>query len=47
MATLGTLFLSLVPGAGMRNALVATLLVQLAGVALTGLLSLRLPRTIA
>lgn len=46
MATLGTLFLSLVPGLGMRDALVTTLLVQLAGVALTGLLSLRLPRTI-
>ncbi|MDI6516136.1 MFS transporter [Streptomyces coelicoflavus] len=47
VATLGTLFLSLVPGMGMRDALVTTLLVQLAGVALTGLLSLRLPRTIA
>lgn len=47
MATLGTLFLSLTPGMGMRDALVTTLLVQLAGVALTGLLSLRLPRTIA
>ncbi|NUP15911.1 MAG: MFS transporter [Streptomyces sp.] len=46
VATLGTLFLSLVPGLGMRDALVTTLLVQLAGVALTGLLSLRLPRTI-
>ena len=46
VATLGTLFLSLVPGMGMRDALIATLLVQLAGVALTGLLSLRLPRTI-
>jgi MFS family permease len=46
VATLGTLFLSLVPSVGMRNALVTTLLVQLAGVALTGLLSLRLPRTI-
>jgi hypothetical protein len=47
VATLGTLFLSLIPGMGMRDALVTTLLVQLAGVALTGLLSLRLPRTIA
>ncbi|MGW3143696.1 MULTISPECIES: MFS transporter [Streptomyces] len=47
VATLGTLFLSLVPGHGMRDALVTTLLVQLAGVALTGLLSLRLPRTIS
>lgn len=46
VATLGTLFLSLVPALGMRDALVTTLLVQLAGVALTGLLSLRLPRTI-
>jgi MFS family permease len=46
VATLGTLFLSLVPGLGMRDALVTTLLVQLAGVVLTGLLSLRLPRTI-
>ena len=46
VATLGTLFLSLVPGMGMRNALVTTLLVQLCGVVLTGLLSLRLPRTV-
>lgn len=46
VATLGTLFLSLIPTIGMRDALVTTLLVQLAGVALTGLLSLRLPRTI-
>ncbi|MFF0157824.1 MFS transporter [Streptomyces sp. NPDC005263] len=46
VATLGTLFLSLVPGLGMRDALVVTLLVQLAAIALTGLLSLRLPRTI-
>ncbi|MHC3473340.1 MFS transporter [Streptomyces sp. 7R007] len=46
VATLGTLFLSLIPHLGMRDALVTTLLVQLAGVALTGLLSLRLPRTI-
>ena len=46
VATLGTLFLSLVPGMGMRDALVATLLVQLAGIALTGLLSLRLPRAV-
>ncbi|MFJ3302189.1 MFS transporter [Streptomyces sp. NPDC086549] len=47
VATLGTLFLSLVPGHGMRDALVTTLLVQLAGVVATGLLSLRLPRTIS
>ncbi|KUM80287.1 MFS transporter [Streptomyces sp. ISL-22] len=46
VATLGTLFLSLIPALGMRDALVTTLLVQLAGVALTGLLSLRLPRTV-
>ncbi|KOU60265.1 MFS transporter [Streptomyces sp. MMG1533] len=46
VATLGTLFLSLTPGLGMRNALVTTLLVQLAAIAATGLLSLRLPRTI-
>ncbi|MGV9452789.1 MFS transporter [Streptomyces sp. NPDC003635] len=43
VATLGTLFLSLVPGLGMRDALVVTLLVQLATVVLTALLSLRLP----
>ncbi|WP_329263721.1 MFS transporter [Streptomyces pseudovenezuelae] len=47
VATLGSLFLALVPGLGMRDALVTTLLVQLAGVALTGVLSLRLPRTVA
>ncbi|MEU6369116.1 MFS transporter [Streptomyces sp. NPDC046931] len=46
VATLGSLFLSLVPGSGMRGALVTTLLVQLAGIALTVALSLRLPRTI-
>lgn len=46
VATLGTLFLTLVPHHGMRDALVITLLVQLAGVVLTGLLSLRLPRTV-
>ncbi|WP_399884768.1 MFS transporter [Streptomyces sp. BBFR51] len=46
VATLGTLFLSLTPGMGMRDALVATLLVQVALVVLTGLLGLRLPRTI-
>ncbi|OLZ66574.1 MFS transporter [Streptomyces sp. IMTB 2501] len=44
VATLGTLFLTLVPRMGMRDALVTTLLVQLAGIVLTGLLSLRLPR---
>ncbi|MFD0007752.1 MFS transporter [Streptomyces sp. NPDC127178] len=46
VATLGTLFLSLSSTMGMGDALVTTLLVQLAGVALTCLLSLRLPRTI-
>ncbi|MGX5182456.1 MFS transporter [Streptomyces avermitilis] len=47
VATLGSLFLALVPGWGMRDALVTTLLVQLAGVALTTALSLRLPRSIS
>lgn len=47
VATLGTLFLALVPGAGMRDALAVTLLVQLAAVVLTTLLSLRLPRRVA
>ncbi|MFI1027303.1 MFS transporter [Streptomyces sp. NPDC020951] len=46
VATLGTLFLSLVPGMGMRDALVTTLVVQLAGVVVTALLSLRLPRKV-
>lgn len=46
VATLGTLFLSLIPTLGMRDALVTTLLVQLAGVALTVALSLRLPRKV-
>ncbi|KUN05204.1 MFS transporter [Streptomyces yokosukanensis] len=46
VATLGTLFLTLVPRLGMRDALVTTLLVQLAGIVLTGLLSLRLPRQV-
>ncbi|RPF33323.1 MFS transporter [Streptomyces sp. TLI_185] len=46
VAALGTLFLSLVPALGMRDALVATLVTQLGCVALTCLLSLRLPRTI-
>ncbi|MEV7814574.1 MFS transporter [Streptomyces flaveolus] len=47
VATLGTLFLTLVPHLGMRDALVSTLLVQLGGIVLTGLLSLRLPRTVS
>jgi MFS family permease len=48
VATLGTLFLALAPHSalGMRDALVVTLLVQLGAVALTVLLSLRLPRTV-
>ncbi|CAL9438988.1 MFS transporter [Streptomyces sp. enrichment culture] len=46
VATLGSLFLSLIPSMGMRDALVTTLLVQIAGIAVTGLLSLRLPREI-
>ncbi|MEU0298774.1 MFS transporter [Streptomyces sp. NPDC006175] len=46
VATLGTLFLSLASGSGMRDALAVTLLVQLAAVVLTTLLSLRLPRTV-
>ncbi|MFD6281414.1 MFS transporter [Streptomyces sp. NPDC060209] len=45
VATLGTLFLALAPG-GMRDALIVTLLVQLAAVVLTTLLSLRLPRAV-
>ncbi|MCX4832707.1 MFS transporter [Streptomyces sp. NBC_01016] len=47
VATLGTLFLSLASSQGMRDALITTLLVQLATVALTVGLSLRLPRVIA
>ncbi|WP_307620497.1 MFS transporter [Streptomyces sp. V3I7] len=46
VATLGTLFLALAPRLGMRDALVTTLLVQLAGIVLTGLLGLRLPRAV-
>ncbi|MFS4093903.1 MFS transporter [Streptomyces sp. AF1A] len=46
VATIGTLFLTLAPHMGMRDALVITLLVQLAGIVLTGLLSLRAPRTV-
>ncbi|MCB5178826.1 MFS transporter [Streptomyces antimicrobicus] len=44
VATLGSLFLALVPTAGTRGAVSATLLVQLGLIALTTLLSLRLPR---
>ncbi|MFD5747545.1 MFS transporter [Streptomyces sp. NPDC127033] len=46
VATLGSLFLTLVASVGMRDALAVTLLVQLGAVALTALLSLRLPRAI-
>ncbi|TXS29633.1 MFS transporter [Streptomyces sp. ms191] len=46
VATLGSLFLSLAASAGVRDALVVTLLVQLAAVAVTVVLSLRLPRRV-
>lgn len=46
VATLGSLFLSLTPGSGMREALMITLAVQLVAVAVTVLLTLRLPRTV-
>lgn len=46
VATMGSLFLGLTPGIGMRKALVVTLLVQLAGIVVTGLLTLRLPRAV-
>lgn len=44
VATVGSLFLALAAGSGMRDALAVTLLVQLGLIALTVLLSLRLPR---
>ncbi|MEV7558374.1 MFS transporter [Streptomyces sp. NPDC089795] len=44
VATLGSLFLALVPAAGVRTAVSVALLVQLGLIALTVLLSLRLPR---
>ncbi|MFD9408122.1 MFS transporter [Streptomyces sp. NPDC059989] len=44
VATLGSLFLALAPTAGLRAAVCTTLLVQLGLIALTALLSLRLPR---
>ncbi|MGW4079883.1 MFS transporter [Streptomyces asiaticus] len=47
VATLGTLFLSLGPSAGMGDALVITLAAQLGAVALTLLMSLRLPRKVS
>lgn len=46
VATLGSLFLTLIPSLGTRDALVTTLLVQLAGIALTTALSVRLPRVV-
>ncbi|KOY56783.1 MFS transporter [Streptomyces sp. XY332] len=46
VATLGSLFLALAPSMGMRDALAVTLLVQLGMIALTVLLSLRLPRVV-
>ncbi|MGW1076346.1 MFS transporter [Streptomyces sp. NPDC002537] len=47
VATLGSLFLALSGPMGMRDALAVTLAVQLAAVAVSILLSLRLPRTMA
>lgn len=47
VATLGTLFLSLVPRYGMRDALLTALFCQLAAVVVAGLLSLRLPRKVS
>ncbi|MEU6844344.1 MFS transporter [Streptomyces sp. NPDC046716] len=47
VATLGSLFLSLAAGVGMRDALIVTLLAQLGAIVVTAALSLRLPRTIA
>ncbi|NIY65288.1 MFS transporter [Streptomyces malaysiensis] len=47
VATLGTLFLALAPSAGMANALIITLVAQLGAIALTLLLSLRLPRAVS
>ncbi|MGW1372870.1 MFS transporter [Streptomyces sp. NPDC002446] len=46
VATLGTLFLALLPSVGIRDALLAALLTQLAIVAGTTVLTLRLPRTL-
>jgi MFS family permease len=47
VATLGTLFLSLSASTGMRDALVTAIAAQLAAVAGTLLMSLRLPRHVA
>ncbi|MFF1376759.1 MFS transporter [Streptomyces sp. NPDC058308] len=46
VATVGSLFLALVPDLGMRDAFVTALGVQLAGLLCLALLSLRLPRTL-
>ncbi|MFC6512311.1 MFS transporter [Streptomyces goshikiensis] len=46
VATLGSLFLALAETSGMREALTVTLLVQAGLIALTALLSLRLPRIV-
>jgi MFS family permease len=47
VATLGTLFLSLVGSVGMREALTVTLVVQSGVILLTGLLCMRLPRSVS
>ncbi|MEV6318276.1 MFS transporter [Streptomyces sp. NPDC051776] len=47
VATLGSLFLALIGPLGMRDALAATLIAQVGAVALTMVMSLRLPRTVA
>ncbi|MEU1015709.1 MFS transporter [Streptomyces sp. NPDC005900] len=47
VATIGSLFLALVPGLGMRDAFVVVLGAQLAGLLGLALLSLRLPRRLA
>ncbi|MFI6348902.1 MFS transporter [Streptomyces sp. NPDC050560] len=46
VAVLGSLFLSVADGGGLRDGLLVTLAVQLAGVAVTAALSTRLPRTV-
>ncbi|WP_327655341.1 MFS transporter [Streptomyces sp. NBC_00483] len=47
VATLGSLFLALVPGAGMRTALAVVLAVQAAGLLGLAALSVRMPRNLA
>lgn len=47
VAVLGSLFLELTPSLGVRDALLAAFALQLAGVAVTAALSLRLPRAVA